>query len=328
MPASGRQNSGHAEYICRRGCAVSHAGWAGPYKMQVLAPGFAAETVAFHRKRKSLCVRAGDRCGNRGGQRHAHSCAGRSRRSRRRHAQRCGSSQPCNPSPANDAVRFLPGAVINTAGQHGGLSSLFVRGGESNYNKVIVDGVTVNEPGGTFDFGTLSHGAGRSHGIRSRRAEHTLWIGCHDERSPSVDSSRQHACSRTALWRRRREFRNGERSCFACRRTRTFRLQLVRRPVQYERLRRKRCLLRLAGRSECGSQRSATRFLCAHVFVIPTATLGCRENGTSTERPCFSRQIPSEWSQLNNLLGRVELAVAAPYGMATSLHRIRLRLSL
>lgn len=60
------------------------------------------------------------------------------------------------PIAANDAVRFLPGAVVNTSGQHGGLSSLFVRGGESNYNKVIVDGVTVNEPGGTFDFGTLS----------------------------------------------------------------------------------------------------------------------------------------------------------------------------
>jgi vitamin B12 transporter len=60
------------------------------------------------------------------------------------------------PVAANDAVRFLPGAVVNTAGQRGGLASLFVRGGESNYNKVIVDGVTVNEPGGTFDFGTLS----------------------------------------------------------------------------------------------------------------------------------------------------------------------------
>ena len=57
---------------------------------------------------------------------------------------------------ANDAVRFLPGAVVNTAGQRGGLASLFVRGGESNYNKTIVDGVTINEPGGTFDFGTLS----------------------------------------------------------------------------------------------------------------------------------------------------------------------------
>ena len=59
------------------------------------------------------------------------------------------------PVAASDGLRFLPGAVVNTAGQRGGLSSLFVRGGDSTYNKVIVDGVTVNEPGGTFDFGTL-----------------------------------------------------------------------------------------------------------------------------------------------------------------------------
>ena len=59
------------------------------------------------------------------------------------------------PVAADDAIRFLPGAIVNTAGQSGGLSSLFVRGGDSTYNKVIVDGVTVNEPGGTFDFGTL-----------------------------------------------------------------------------------------------------------------------------------------------------------------------------
>lgn len=59
------------------------------------------------------------------------------------------------PTAASDAVRFLPGAVVNDAGQRGGLTSLFVRGGESRYNKVIVDGVTINEPGGTFDFGTL-----------------------------------------------------------------------------------------------------------------------------------------------------------------------------
>ncbi|MGA8762064.1 MAG: TonB-dependent receptor plug domain-containing protein, partial [Candidatus Sulfotelmatobacter sp.] len=59
---------------------------------------------------------------------------------------------------ASDAVRFLPGTVVNTAGQNGGLSSLFVRGGDSTYNKMIVDGVTVNEPGGYFDFGTLPFG--------------------------------------------------------------------------------------------------------------------------------------------------------------------------
>ena len=60
------------------------------------------------------------------------------------------------PIAASDAIRFLPGAVINTAGQTGGLSSLFVRGGESDYNKVIVDGVPIDNPGETFDFGTLS----------------------------------------------------------------------------------------------------------------------------------------------------------------------------
>src|ERR1017187_1606594 len=60
------------------------------------------------------------------------------------------------PIAADDALRFLPGAVVNTAGQRGGISSLFVRGGESTYNKVIVDGVAIDNPGETFDFGTLS----------------------------------------------------------------------------------------------------------------------------------------------------------------------------
>lgn len=60
-----------------------------------------------------------------------------------------------NPVAVNDAIRFLPGAVVATAGQRGGLSSLFVQGGESRYNKVIIDGVPVDEPGGTFDFGTV-----------------------------------------------------------------------------------------------------------------------------------------------------------------------------
>jgi hypothetical protein len=59
------------------------------------------------------------------------------------------------PIAANDALRFLPGAVVSTSGQRGGVSSLFVRGGDSDYNKVIVDGVTINVPGRTFDFGNL-----------------------------------------------------------------------------------------------------------------------------------------------------------------------------
>jgi len=54
-----------------------------------------------------------------------------------------------------DALRFLPGAAVNVAGQRGGLGSLFVEGGDSRYNKVLVDGVPINDPGGTFDFSTI-----------------------------------------------------------------------------------------------------------------------------------------------------------------------------
>jgi outer membrane cobalamin receptor len=66
-----------------------------------------------------------------------------------------GQLEVMRPVAADDALQFLPGAVVSTAGQRGGLSSLFVRGGESTYNKVIVDGVPVNDPGGIFDFGVL-----------------------------------------------------------------------------------------------------------------------------------------------------------------------------
>ena len=60
------------------------------------------------------------------------------------------------PTSMGEILRFAPGAVISDTGQRGGLTSLFVRGGESTYNKVIIDGVPVNAPGGTFDFGVVS----------------------------------------------------------------------------------------------------------------------------------------------------------------------------
>ena len=66
-----------------------------------------------------------------------------------------GQLQTMNSVSASDAIRFLPGTVVATNGQRGGLSSLFVRGGDSRYNKVIIDGVPVNDPGGTFNFGVV-----------------------------------------------------------------------------------------------------------------------------------------------------------------------------
>jgi len=85
-----------------------------------------------------------------------------------------GQLQTMQPVSASDALRFLPGAVVAAAGQRGALSSLFVRGGDSRYNKVIIDGVPVNEPGGTFDFGTVPlEGAERIEFLRG--AQSTLY---------------------------------------------------------------------------------------------------------------------------------------------------------
>jgi outer membrane cobalamin receptor len=55
------------------------------------------------------------------------------------------------PTSIAEALRFLPGAIITNLGQRGGLTSLFVRGGESRYNKVLIDGVPANDVGGLFN---------------------------------------------------------------------------------------------------------------------------------------------------------------------------------
>jgi vitamin B12 transporter len=55
-----------------------------------------------------------------------------------------------------DALRTVPGATIARAGQHGAQTSLFLRGGQSGYVKVLVDGVPVNDPGGAIDLADLT----------------------------------------------------------------------------------------------------------------------------------------------------------------------------
>jgi outer membrane cobalamin receptor len=55
-----------------------------------------------------------------------------------------------------DLLRTTPGAMVVTTGAVGGVTSLFVRGGESNYNKVLLDGIPLNEPGGTFNFSNVT----------------------------------------------------------------------------------------------------------------------------------------------------------------------------
>ena len=55
-----------------------------------------------------------------------------------------------------DALRFASGLMVARNGSFGAITSLFLRGGESDYVQVLVDGVRVNQPGGSFDFSSLT----------------------------------------------------------------------------------------------------------------------------------------------------------------------------
>lgn len=55
----------------------------------------------------------------------------------------------------NDLRQSTGNAVVQT-GQYGGVASLFVRGGNSDANKVLLDGIPAEDVGGAFDFGTVS----------------------------------------------------------------------------------------------------------------------------------------------------------------------------
>jgi vitamin B12 transporter len=56
----------------------------------------------------------------------------------------------------SDLLQTVPGLTTNRTGGYGAITSLFTRGGESKYTKVLLDGIPVNDPGGAFDFGSLS----------------------------------------------------------------------------------------------------------------------------------------------------------------------------
>jgi iron complex outermembrane receptor protein/vitamin B12 transporter len=55
-----------------------------------------------------------------------------------------------------DVLRLMPGTFVVQAGQRGAQSSLFVRGGDSDDGKILLDGVDAGDLGGRFDFGPLS----------------------------------------------------------------------------------------------------------------------------------------------------------------------------
>ncbi|HET7105083.1 MAG TPA: TonB-dependent receptor plug domain-containing protein, partial [Terracidiphilus sp.] len=54
------------------------------------------------------------------------------------------------------SLRLMPGTFVVQAGQRGAQASLFIRGGDSDANEILLDGVSAGDLGGRFDFGPLS----------------------------------------------------------------------------------------------------------------------------------------------------------------------------
>lgn len=55
-----------------------------------------------------------------------------------------------------DALRLVPGTTIVSSGSLGSQTSLFMRGGNSSYVRVLVDGVPVNDAGGFIDLANFT----------------------------------------------------------------------------------------------------------------------------------------------------------------------------
>ena len=73
-----------------------------------------------------------------------------------------------------DALRHVPGLSVEANGREGALTALFSRGGESDYNLVLIDGVRVNQNGGRFDFSRVA--AGEIERVEVvRGAQSSLW---------------------------------------------------------------------------------------------------------------------------------------------------------
>ena len=56
---------------------------------------------------------------------------------------------------AADLLRNVAGVDVVQTGNRGGITSLFLRGGNSNHTKILLDGIPLNQPGGPYDFAHL-----------------------------------------------------------------------------------------------------------------------------------------------------------------------------
>ena len=168
----------------------------------------------------------------------------------------------------------------------------------------------------------------RTHGVRPRRAEHALRLRCHDERGPGLDADRQHSLSPNFAWAQSGgNFSTASGNASLAGARGRFDYNLFGGSIQHGRSVDQQRLLRFTRKAPMWARRLPIAARCVFVSAIRIRTPACRANGISTGLHC-SRPNPSDWSQLNDILGSAELAVRRSLRMGASLHRFRLSLSL
>ncbi len=75
----------------------------------------------------------------------------------------------------SDELRLQPGVSVVQSGGYGGVTSLFVRGGNSDANQVLIDGVPADDVGGRFDFSNVASTAVT--GLEVRRGQESVLYG-------------------------------------------------------------------------------------------------------------------------------------------------------
>jgi vitamin B12 transporter len=58
-----------------------------------------------------------------------------------------------------EGLRYVPGVQATQTGQAGGTTSVFIRGGASDANKVLIDGIPMNDIGGAVEFANIANAA-------------------------------------------------------------------------------------------------------------------------------------------------------------------------
>src|SRR5260370_16926095 len=74
-----------------------------------------------------------------------------------------------------EPLRLVPGIQVLQTGPRGGTTDLFVRGGNADANKVLLDGIPVNDIGGRVEFANLS--AAPIHHVEVLRGPNTVLYG-------------------------------------------------------------------------------------------------------------------------------------------------------